>query len=143
MQNEIKKYLDMPFKERMIAMKDIDPVIRNEVFVELKLKRKQAEKDAWMNMPDIKDIYDVPKLPIPLERFYVDKLVECGAIAKKDLVVGVEYEGRCRNATFAKWDGEVFWYLRNKFNQKFQEKINHFEDDNGADLFVPIKIKKL
>ena len=58
-------------------------------------------------------------------------------IAKKDLIVGKQYVGRCRNARVALWDGKVFWYLRTKFGDVFAEKINHPEDDNGYDLFIP------
>jgi hypothetical protein len=35
--------------------------------------------------------------------------------------------------------GEVFEYQRYKFGCTFPETINHFEDDNGYDLFVPIR----
>jgi hypothetical protein len=37
------------------------------------------------------------------------------------------------------WDGEKFTYQRYKFGFTFPEKINHFQDDDGYDLFVPIK----
>lgn len=30
--------------------------------------------------------------------------------------------------------------MRNKFGSTYEEYINHFEDDNGFDLFVPIKL---
>ena len=32
-------------------------------------------------------------------------------------------------------------YDRYKFGFTFKEKINHFEDDNGYDLFVPLREK--
>lgn len=60
-------------------------------------------------------------------------------IPKSELVVGQEYPGYCRNASRATWDGKRFHYTRNKFGCEFEEKINHYEDDNGMDVFVPIK----
>ena len=64
-------------------------------------------------------------------------------IPKSELVVGKEYPGHCRNASRATWDGKVFHYTRNKFGCEFEEKINHYEDDNddGYDVFVPVNYK--
>ena len=87
--------------------------------------------------------YDVPSLPIvdkkEWEDFYVPILIQLGAIPKDKLVVGKRYYGSCRNASVAVWLGDVFEYQRYKFGHTFPEKINHFEDDNGYDLFVPIR----
>ena len=60
-------------------------------------------------------------------------------VEKKDLVHGEYYFGDCRNADTARWDANrnKFYYWRNKFGQRFVEDINHFEDDNGFDLFYP------
>lgn len=60
-------------------------------------------------------------------------------IPKKDLVHGTEYKGHCRNASKAVWnvDKQKFTYIRIKFGSAFLEDINHPEDDNGFDLFVP------
>lgn len=55
----------------------------------------------------------------------------------KDLKKGVWYKGECRNAEEAMWDGEKFVYNRTKFGHTYEEKINHYEEDNGFDLFVP------
>ena len=62
-------------------------------------------------------------------------------IPKNELIVGQEYNGRCRNASKATWDGEKFHYKRYKFGIEFEQTINHYEDDNeeGIDVFVPIK----
>lgn len=62
-------------------------------------------------------------------------------IPKAELIAGKTYPGYCRNASKATWDGKVFHYTRNKFGCEFEEKINHYEDDNdnGIDVFVPIK----
>ena len=67
-------------------------------------------------------------------------LIRCGKKKKKDLIIGKTYLGECRNADRAVWNGEVFIYQRTKFGYTYPENINHFEDDNGFDLFVPIKV---
>lgn len=69
----------------------------------------------------------------------IPKLIEIGAIPKSKLEVGKKYKGYCRNASEAIWLGDKFEYDRYKFGSTFKEKINHFEDDNGYDLFVPYK----
>mgnify|MGYP000860896689 CR=1 FL=1 len=60
-------------------------------------------------------------------------------IRKSDLVHGAYYYGTCRNATCAKWDEttQLFTYKRIKFGSRFDEEINHPENDDGFDLFVP------
>ena len=60
-------------------------------------------------------------------------------LPKSELVDGVYYRGRCRNATIAVWDAanNLFWYMRCKFGTYFEEDICHPEDDNGFDLFYP------
>lgn len=91
----------------------------------------------------VEDIPTVPKMKSPedYEEYVVKNYIRCGAIPKKDLIVGKTYIGDCRNATEAVWNGEVFIYTRTKFGHTYDEEINHFEDDDGYDLFVPIKIK--
>ena len=66
----------------------------------------------------------------------------CHPIPKDKLIVDQEYMGNCRNTCKATWKGEYFIYLRYKFGEEFYEKINHYEDDNGYDVFVPIEIIK-
>lgn len=99
-----------------------------------------TNKTFRFNEPD-----DVPALPVVnidiWQSIIVPKLIEGGAIPKKDLIAGETYIGECRNATEAIWNGEQFVYKRTKFGTTFDESINHFEDDNGFDLFVPIRKK--
>ena len=114
-----------------------------------KQKKEIAERDNrirkyWMeHKTPFEKSYDVPNLPIvnseEWKNFYVPILIERGAIPKDKLVVGKTYYGECRNACTAVWLGDVFEYQRYKFGFTFSEKINHFEDDNGFDLFVPIR----
>ena len=82
-----------------------------------------------------------PYIPKVSEEEYkniiIPTLIKLGAIPKSQLVVGRTYKGYCRNASEAIWLGDKFEYQRYKFGDTFPEKINHFEDDNGYDLFVP------
>lgn len=75
------------------------------------------------------------------EKFHkwVDETYE--PIKKSELVEGQTYNGICRNASKAVWDGNQFVYTRRKFGTEYHEKINHYEDDDGYDVFVPIKLK--
>jgi hypothetical protein len=60
-------------------------------------------------------------------------------IPKHDLKTGHYYEGICRNAHVARWDGSKFWYWRNKFGGRFVEWIMHPDDDGVFDVFHPEK----
>jgi len=144
MKNKIDEYMAMPECERMKHLKDETDDFRQIVFDEMKkeLKKERKEKynEYWKNL-DKKFInnYDIPTIPVPIEQLHIDKLIELGAIAKKDLIVGKYYYGKCRNADVAMWDGKVFQHMRYKFGY-YNDNVNHFEDDNGYDLFVPLKI---
>ena len=61
------------------------------------------------------------------------------AIPKNELIIGKEYNGECRNASKATWDGKVFHYMRYKWGSPYEEDINHYEDDDDFDVFVPIE----
>lgn len=76
---------------------------------------------------------------IPLDKWYGWVKEHFIPIPKSELEVGKEYNGVCRNASKATWDGTVFHYTRTKFGFSYDEEINHYEDDDGYDLFVPIK----
>lgn len=102
-------------------------------------------KEWYSNLePFNGDSNKVPPIPKTTEDIYktvvIPNLIRCGAIPKKDLIVGQEYIGDCRNASKATWKGDHFTYRRQKFGTEFDEDINHFEDDDGYDLFVPIGI---
>ena len=97
--------------------------------------------EYWENLQPFECIDDIPSPPIVPEeeyKLYVEKLISCGAIPKKDLVPGKKYIGYCRNARVATWDGEKFTYPRTKFWYEYDEEINHFEDDDGYDLFITV-----
>lgn len=102
-------------------------------------------EEYWSNLePFNGDIDKIPDLPsVTKERwfnFYVPILIKCGAIPKKDLVIGKKYLGSCRNSDYGIWNGISFTYKRYKFGTYYIDEINHFEDDDGYDLFVPIKL---
>lgn len=77
------------------------------------------------------------------DKYVIPNFIRCGAIPKDKLVIGETYIGNCRNASEAVWNGKVFTYKRTKFGCTYDEDINHFQDDDGYDVFVPIKIKEL
>jgi hypothetical protein len=72
----------------------------------------------------------------------IKKLIKAGAIPKKDLIDGALYIGEHRIANEAKWDAKEkqFRYQRYKFGNWYEDTCNHFEDDDGFALFVPIKL---
>jgi hypothetical protein len=112
----------------------------------IKTKRYEKLKEFLEEMSPFDDEFSIPDIPIldtpeDYQNYVVKNYIRCGAIPKENLVIGKTYIGSCRNASEAIWNGEVFVYERTKFNRTFNEKINHFEDDDGYDLFIPIKIK--
>lgn len=115
---------------------------------EIKKQRKEEIKrnreEYWRNMKPFQKVDDVPDLPvvdkIEWTNFYVPILIRCGAIPKNQLIPGKTYLGACRNAEKAVWTGNNFLYKRTKFGATYDEEINHFQDDDGNDLFVPLKI---
>lgn len=109
-----------------------------------KVEREKRIREHWENLPKFEHPNDVPELPTVdvknWKEFYVPKLIEAGAIPKKDLVIGQVYIGEHRRATVARWTGEEFVYNRTKFNWVYEDVCNHFEDDDGYALFVPIRV---
>lgn len=76
----------------------------------------------------------------PTKEEWLEQQYKNGAIIRKeDLVNGVLYFGECRNADIAYWSKDLnkFIYKREKFGQKFFETIEHPEDENGFDVFIP------
>lgn len=102
----------------------------------------------WQKKEPFKSIEDIPSIThfnediIPeakeLQEWIQNRLIELGAIAKDKLIKGHTYSGSSRNSSIAKWLGNRFEYVRYKFGCKFKRQINHFQDDNGYDIFVPL-----
>ena len=116
-----------------------------------KLQKEKEERynnilEYWKNRKPFKDEDDIQSIPIvskeDYENIIVPNIIRCGGIPKDKLIVGKTYIGDCRNASEAVWNGEKFTYMRTKFGNTYEEDINHFQDDDGYDLFVPIKIKE-
>ena len=61
-------------------------------------------------------------------------------IPKNELVIDKEYFGNCRNSDKAIWKGDHFEYQRYKFGNYYIDKIKHYEDDDGYDVFVPVEV---
>lgn len=76
------------------------------------------------------------------QKFDCQEVIDAGGIPKSELLDGHEYEGHHRIATKAIWRAErnKFEYLRQKFKFEYSDYCNHFEDDDGYSLFVPIKL---
>lgn len=103
-----------------------------------------AIKDKKLNLMTEEELsyMDVPACNNKEEETFVQtKLIEQGAIPLHLLETGKTYIGFCRNASEAVWLGDKFEYMRTKFGTTFPENINHFQNDDGYDLFVPVKVK--
>jgi hypothetical protein len=113
--------------------------------IQIREERKKRVKEYWENLPKFKNPDNVPELPNVDEKewkeFYVPKLIEAGAIPKKDLIGGQIYIGEHRRTTIARWNQEKnhFDYMRYKWGW-YEDVCNHFEDDDGFALFVPIRL---
>jgi hypothetical protein len=101
--------------------------------------------EYWNNLK-FETIGDIPRIPYcekeEIVNFYAPMLIKAGAIPLNQLKDGVCYLGKCRNSKIARWNGEKnkFVYWRHKFKYVFEEEIEHFENDNGLDFFIPIQI---
>lgn len=113
---------------------------------QVKAEREKRIKEYWENIPKFNNPEDIPELPRVDEKewkeFYVPKMIEAGAIPKTKLIDGQYYIGEHRRGNVAKWNEKEnrFTYRRDKFGQVFDDYCNHFEDDDGFALFVPIRI---
>jgi hypothetical protein len=81
------------------------------------------------------------RIPTPITQKWLETQYIKGMIRKKDLKDGCQYLGSCRNSYAATWcaKDQKFYYIRSKFGSCFAETICHPEDDNGFDLFVPVR----
>lgn len=114
-----------------------------ENFLKRQEEIKQNREIYWKELKPFNTIDDIPALPVVPKNewssFYVPILIKCGAIPKDKLEVGKTYLGNCRNTEKAIWMGNNFIYKRTKYGHTYDEKINHFQDDDGGDLFVPLR----
>lgn len=112
-------------------------------FLLMDIKIVNDIREVWNNLKPFNNIDDIPTIPVldkaSYEEIVVKNLIRCGAIPIDKLEVGATYEGVCRNSSKATWDGNEFYYDRHKFGTVFVDHVNHFQNDDGFDLFVPIK----
>lgn len=96
----------------------------------------RSEKFKFLEERRARIKFSLPMKPGELEAAY-----ERGMLHKHDLENGAYYRGYCRQATVAMWSAEknCFIYMRQKFELRFPDEINHPEDDNGFDLFIPLE----
>ena len=119
-------------------------------------KRVKAIKEYWNHLPKFVDENQVPNIPIVQgvrgeitngitqeehDNFYIPKLIEAGAIPKNQLVDNTWYYGNFRNTRFCLWDdkNQEFKYWRHKFGRAFWGTCEHFQNDIGYAVFVPIR----
>lgn len=97
-------------------------------------------KKWWLTLKPFKDESDVPNLP-KMDDFFIQRLKELGAIEKSKLVDGQWYYGNYRSSNYGKWnsDKNEFEVIRYKFGYRW-DSCNHFEDDDGYALFVPLRL---
>lgn len=99
----------------------------------------------WATRSPFKNEDDISEIPFVSPEEYkntiIPNIIRCGGIPKSQLIPHTVYIGSCRNTTEAEWTGKKFIYCRHKFGYEYIDEVNHFEDDNGHDLFIPIKIK--
>ena len=137
----IEKDLAISSKLRDMDIQKIKDELQNS-----RKERYDSVLGYWKERKPFKDENSIPDIPIVSKEDYdniiVPNIIRCGGIPKENLVPGETYIGSCRNATEAVWDGERFTYQRTKFGSTYPEKINHFQDDDGYDVFVPIRIKE-
>ncbi len=83
------------------------------------------------------------KLTSPIKKEDLVKAYEMGMIKKSDLEDGAFYFGCCRNTDTAQWSQEdnCFKYTRTGHfpGDEFEDTVEHPEDDQGSDIFVPLK----
>lgn len=102
--------------------------------------------DYWENLEPFTCVEDIPEIPLIddpelYSNVIVSNLLRCGAIPIDKLECGRTYFGNSRNTEEATWNGHCFYYKRKKFGYSLDDTINHFQEDDGHDLFVPLKVK--
>ena len=113
----------------------------DEMWNELEnIENIEKDKDVYFNIDkfDKIKVYHI-KLPRYIPASLYKELYSKGIISKNNLQKNRYYQGKCRNTNVALWNGYEFVYMRTKFGHVSIDTINHFEDDNGYDLFIPIE----
>jgi hypothetical protein len=108
---------------------------------EYETKQEIKRKEWWNNLKPFQYEYEVPQLPNPLSEFYINRLIQLGAIPITDLIHDEWYYGDYRNSSLGKWDSSknVFHIIRFKWGKHIWDTANHFQNDDGFALFVPLR----
>jgi hypothetical protein len=137
-------------KLRMVLIDKFGPDLGNERADKIindynitQAEKKQFEKKEWdkLKLVEVDGYVYVPRIPIPITPYHIEKLIEGGAIPLKDLVDQQWYFGNHRCCRLAQWDGKekIFRYYKNSFGVKHLDTCYHFEMDDNFALFVPIR----
>ena len=112
----------------------------------IKHERYEQLKKYLQEMKPFTDfIPEVPKMQTPedYEEYVVKNYIRCGAIPKKDLMVGKTYIGDCRNASEATWKGDGnLWYLVEPMDSNYVPKTKIFKESSmmgimeGSVIFI-------
>jgi hypothetical protein len=78
------------------------------------------------------------RIPPNLSPEQLEAAHAAGLLRKDQLQHGTYYEGRCRNASVARWHAgfQCFVHWRTKFGQRYLERIRHPEDERSYDVFL-------
>lgn len=134
----------MEQEEKDKKKEEFKELIANKFAIE-KEERALKMLNHWNNLSTLINAEDVPFLPrvdkVEWQEFYVPRLIKAGAIPKEKLVDGVWYYGEYRNSNYGKWNAnkQKFGLWRHKFGWMWDD-CNHFQDDDGFALFVPLRI---
>lgn len=123
------------YKEHRDRLKN-DP----QYALKCKQEKEQEVQNYWMSLEKFQKAEDVPALPV-MNNFYNQRLVELGAIPKYKLENDKWYYGEYRNSKLGKWNDNTqkFDHYRWKFGW-MKDDCNHFQDDDGFALFVPLRL---
>lgn len=101
--------------------------------------REKKIREYWDELKPFTEEVDVPHLP-HMNHYFMTRLIQLGALPKILLEDGVWYYGNYRNSNLGKWSvlDQKFNLWRWKFGWRTDD-CNHFEDDDGFALFVPLR----
>lgn len=93
----------------------------------------------------VDDIPEFPRCSSEEERLQkIEDYLNCGAIAKEDLIPGAWYVGQSRSTNIAQWfPRSGFHFPRYKMSGSYVDNIPHFFDNVDTDVFVPIRMVEI
>ena len=101
--------------------------------------REKRIREYWEELKPFEKASDVPHLP-HMNHYFVNRLIQLGALSKIVLEDGVWYYGNYRNSELGKWSAKDQKFLLWRWKLGWRpDDCNHFEDDDAFDLFVPLR----